>query len=316
MWRENCIPVIEIKPLVDDPEIGSENALGTAKEITKAMEDFGFVTITNYDKINKELISSLTESMTDFMKLSLEERKKFCVNDDDHGYFPASKDGKEGFDVRIRGINWPKDDGSLDGIFDTRCPTDHFQAAAKNYIHLISSLAKILINAISKSYNFGSKLNDIMPGHRSFLRVNYYPPRESAWTSGSDNAPLNCVEHFDSGIITLLYQDDVGGLEVQNPHNNEWIPVKPVPGSLIVNTGRAFERMSNGRAKATKHRVRFTPNITRFSIPYFVQPNPEGEFWPFGIKEEDRKYEPVKYLDWYNTNIRRYFPEYSQRSTK
>ena len=67
---------------------------------------------------------------------------------------------------------------------------------------------------------------------------------------------------------------------------------------------------------ATKHRVRFTPNITRFSIPYFVQPNPEGEFWPFGIKEEDRKYEPVKYLDWYNTNIRRYFPEYSQRSSK
>ena len=65
-----------------------------------------------------------------------------------------------------------------------------------------------------------------MPGHRSFLRVNYYPPREKAWTSGSDGSPLNCVEHFDSGIITLLYQDDVGGLEVQNPHNNEWIPVK------------------------------------------------------------------------------------------
>ena len=54
-----------------------------------------------------------------------------------------------------------------------------------------------------------------MPGHRSFLRLNYYPKRETAHTTGEDDLPLNCVEHFDSGFITLLYQDDIGGLEVQ-----------------------------------------------------------------------------------------------------
>lgn len=54
-----------------------------------------------------------------------------------------------------------------------------------------------------------------MPGHRSFLRLNYYPKRETAFATGSDDALLNCVEHFDSGLITLLYQDNIGGLEVQ-----------------------------------------------------------------------------------------------------
>ena len=76
------------------------------------MEDFGFVTITNYEKTDSAaLISSLKKCMTDFMQLPLEEKEKF------HGYIPASKrkDGKEAFDVRIKGISWPDEDGSLEG---------------------------------------------------------------------------------------------------------------------------------------------------------------------------------------------------------
>ena len=76
-------------------------------------------------------------------------------------------------------------------------------------------LAKILLNAIGRSESYGNAFDQIMPGHRSFLRLNYYPKRGSAFATGSDGAPLNCVEHFDSGLITILFQDDIGGLEVQ-----------------------------------------------------------------------------------------------------
>jgi len=124
---------------------------------------------------------------------------------------------------------------------------------------------------------------------------------------------LNCVEHFDSGLITLLYQDNVGGLELQRPDTGEWVQVPPKPNTFIINTGRAMERLTNGEAKATKHRVRFTANVKRFSLPYFYQPNPDALIWPFGTLEADRKFEPVKYLEWYNTNIRKNFPEYSAR---
>ena len=72
-----------------------------------------------------------------------------------------------------------------------------------------------MLKAIGREEGYGDAFDRIMPGHRSFLRINYYPKREKPHVYGSDGAPLNCVEHFDSGLITLLYQDDVGGLEVQ-----------------------------------------------------------------------------------------------------
>jgi len=124
---------------------------------------------------------------------------------------------------------------------------------------------------------------------------------------------LTLFEHFDSGLITILYQDNVGGLELQRPSDGQWIAVPPQEGVFIINTGRIMERMLNGEAKATKHRVRFTPGIERRSIPYFCQPNPNALIWPFGKDEKDRKFQPVRYLDWYNTNIRKNFPEYSYR---
>ena len=67
---------------------------------------------------------------------------------------------------------------------------------------------------------------------------------------------LSCVEHFDSGLITLLYQDNVGGLEVQRPSDGKWIPIAPREDVFVINTGRAMERITNGEAHATKHRVR------------------------------------------------------------
>ena len=60
--------------------------------------------------------------MNEFIAKPLSFRESFCVDNDDHGYFPASRDGKEGMDIRIRGVQWPGKDGALDGIFDTPMP--------------------------------------------------------------------------------------------------------------------------------------------------------------------------------------------------
>ena len=78
----------------------------------------------------------------------------------------------------------------------------------------------------------------------------------------------SCVEHFDSGLITLLYQDNVGGLEVQRPSDGKWIPIAPQDDVFVINTGRAMERITNGEAHATKHRVRIEalPSRTKVSI--------------------------------------------------
>ncbi|KNZ78934.1 UPF0676 protein, partial [Termitomyces sp. J132] len=88
--------------------------------------------------------------------------------------------------------------------------------------------------------------------------------------------------HSDYGSITIVFQDDVGGLEVEDPSTpGSFLPVPPFPGSIVVNAGDLLMRWSNDTIRSTIHRVRAPPNVTnedgmvpeRYSIPYFVCPD-------------------------------------------
>jgi isopenicillin N synthase-like dioxygenase len=79
--------------------------------------------------------------------------------------------------------------------------------------------------------------------------------------------------HADYGFVTLLLQDAVGGLEVQPHGQEEWIPVEPIPGALVVNLGEMLEVATNGYLMATIHRVTAPPpGVDRYSVPFFWSP--------------------------------------------
>jgi isopenicillin N synthase-like dioxygenase len=79
--------------------------------------------------------------------------------------------------------------------------------------------------------------------------------------------------HFDTGIITLLYQDDTGGLEVMNKAG-QWIPAPPVEGAYIINIGNTLQFWTGGRLASTNHRVRnLGSGAPRFSLPFFMTPD-------------------------------------------
>lgn len=89
--------------------------------------------------------------------------------------------------------------------------------------------------------------------------------------------PFGAGAHTDYGMMTLLFQDAVGGLEVQAKRGN-WQPVPANPELTIINCGDLLERWTNGRFRSTNHRV--LPNLgvrARQSIVLFIGPDPEVE---------------------------------------
>lgn len=104
------------------------------------------------------------------------------------------------------------------------------------------------------------------------FRIFHYPAAgqvaDAAW---------GVQEHTDYGLLTILRQDDVGGLEVRS--RSGWIEAPPVPDSFVCNIGDMLERMTGGAYRSTPHRVRQPPR-SRLSFPFFFDPSWDAEIVP------------------------------------
>src|SRR5262245_2893363 len=97
------------------------------------------------------------------------------------------------------------------------------------------------------------------------FRVFHYPPQPPAddgWGVG---------EHTDYGLLTLLAQDDNGGLQVHTPSG--WIDAPPLPGTFVCNIGDMLDRLTGGWYRSTPHRVRNVSGQERLSYPFFFDPD-------------------------------------------
>lgn len=110
------------------------------------------------------------------------------------------------------------------------------------------------------------------------LRLLHYPPVPVS--AFSKAGTVRAGEHSDYGSITLLFQDNRGGLQVMSPNGN-FIDATPIPGTIVVNAGDLLARWSSDSIKSTKHRVVQPPMPpsgdssypARYSIAYFCNPN-------------------------------------------
>ncbi|GJM37006.1 MAG: 2OG-Fe(II) oxygenase [Acidimicrobiales bacterium] len=109
----------------------------------------------------------------------------------------------------------------------------------------------------------------------STVRLNHYPvgdPVPAAEREGLN--PLGDValgHHTDPGVLTLLLQDDTGGLQAESSEHG-WIDVEPRPGTIVVNLADTLQVWTNDRYKAAVHRVVPMTDRSRYSIPFFSNP--------------------------------------------
>ncbi|KAI0747319.1 hypothetical protein BC629DRAFT_1298861, partial [Irpex lacteus] len=137
------------------------------------------------------------------------------------------------------------------------------------------------------------------------LRLLSYPPIKTDLLRGEGQARAG-AHSGELWHLTLLFQDSVGGLEVQNPHTKQFQPAPPIPGSIVINAGDLLARWSNDVLRSTLHRVVAPPakkiseteGITphRQSIAFFCNPNFDAEIscLPTCVGPEQKaKYSPV-----------------------
>jgi isopenicillin N synthase-like dioxygenase len=105
------------------------------------------------------------------------------------------------------------------------------------------------------------------------FRIFNYPPAMEG-----ENMPWGVGEHTDYGLLTILRQDDTGGLQVKS--RADWIDAPPIPGSFVCNIGDMLDRLTGGVYRSTPHRVVNTSKRNRISFPFFFDPNFDAKISP------------------------------------
>ena len=141
-----------------------------------------------------------------------------------------------------------------------------FRAAVQAYDAAVRALSQHLMRIVAlglglNADHFERYMQDPMP----VLRLLHYPPQPATAEPGQ----IGCGAHTDWGGITVLAQDDAGGLQLQSL-TGEWLEAEPVEGSFVVNLGGLMQRWTNDRYRSTLHRViNRRAGRDRYSIAYF-----------------------------------------------
>ena len=304
----NEIPVVDFSSFNTDenfdetkPEINK-----LAKEIYDAFTTIGFVYIKNHGIPESEITRLLTTGER-FFKLPSEEKNKFARKPNNHGYVAAGvelvdpntpSDFKEAFDISEpfnNDIPWPHGQCS------------DFQPNVSSFFHSCEKLSLRILDLIA----LGLKLEDrrlLRQTHSKFgsienrttLRLLYYPVMTEL-----KKGQIRLGEHTDYGTITLLFQDQIGGLQVVSQKEG-FIPATPIEGTILVNIGDLLQRWTNDKLVSTKHRVvvpgdddlrRLSP---RQSVAFFVHPDNDVII---ECLDGSAHYPPITSLDYLNQRL-------------
>ena len=293
------VPVIDISDLANG--VG-ESGNRSIDEIASAARTWGFFQVVNHG-ISGELIDQVRVQMGRFFALPVAIKEEIMrTRDNPWGYYnneltKNQRDKKEVFDYTSDGTDpiysavnqWPD--------FDPE-----FRIVMESYRDACERLSLKLLEAFCHGLNLPPDyLNDNFEAHHTgFIRLNYYPvkdPMQGRGDVGSlSGADMGVHHHTDAGALTVLLQDEVGGLQVHN--NGYWHDIAPVDGAFVINTGDMMQVWSNDNYQAAIHRVLAMSENDRYSIPFFYNPNAGTQVEPLPSVVSEESPAHYRNVDW------------------
>ena len=323
----DTIPAIDVSPLFD----GSAPSPATERLLCEAACDVGFMTIRGVpepDAIGDAARASLLRIFA--LRGDGQRRlwkKNFAPENPNlyRGWFPLEAGeprSREGFEIGPDLVRTLPDDGSDDLLYEPSVlPSDHefpgWRDDAARYYEAMERIGYALLAAISRGIGVPERIfRDAFRDGISTLRLLRYPARDPAvalapelekyfLTWRGERVELVCGAHVDSGLVTILSQCGVPGLQARSA-NGDWVEVPPEPEAFAVNFGGLLARWTGGRVRATRHRV-VSSGVERFSIPFFFEPRPDTVIAPLPL-DGIEPFEPFQFGDhlWATTTK---FPE-------
>ncbi|KAJ4798193.1 2-oxoglutarate (2OG) and Fe(II)-dependent oxygenase superfamily protein [Rhynchospora pubera] len=273
-----------------------------APQVRRACAEWGAFHVINHG-VPPSLLNEMRSVGVKFFESPMEQKTRFGC---DLAVGPAA----QGYGSRMLA----RDDTVLDWRdyfdhhtlpLDRRDPTKwpdfipNYREVVTQYSNEMERLAKRLLSIISQSLNLPpSYIEDAVGNVYQNITVSFYPP------CPRPDLALGLQAHSDMGAITLLIQDDVGGLEVLK--DDQWVLVQPLEDAIVVILADMTEIMTNGAYKSSVHRALVNANKARLSVATFYDPSKVCKIYPAPplITAENRaKYKEVVYGDfvrsWY-----------------
>ena len=275
-------------PKIDISEIEEKEFSRTLlQDFFSAYNKYGFGYIINHG-IEKTLIEQLFQVSKQFHSQPLSEKMRVALDHNHRGYIAINtstdvnskladvkkpnqsesfmmmrEDKSELPDVYLSGPNqWPK--------------LENFKEVLEKYTVNMTKLGRNLMRlALLSSGVKDFSVMQSLDTPTIWLRLLHYPPI-------SKNSPSDLygsAPHTDFGCLTILAQDEIGGLQVQT-REGEWIDVPKLEGSFVVNVGDMLSRYTNGLLRSTPHRVINKSGKERFSCPFFFDPHTNAVVQP------------------------------------
>jgi isopenicillin N synthase-like dioxygenase len=269
------LPIVDIAPLLDrDGDTAS-----VAGAIDRACREVGFFYVVGHG-VDPELRRRLDDLARAFFAMPDTEKADIAMARGGRawrGWFPVGGELTSGVPDLKEGIYFGAELGPEDPRVRAGLPLhgpNLFPARPAGlrdtvlaYLDEMTRLGQAILGGMAEGLGLDrSWFTDRLTADPVLLfRIFHYPP------APPDDGGWGVAEHTDYGLLTILGQDEHGGLQVRGPGG--WIDAPPVPDSFVCNLGDMLERLTGGRYRSTPHRVLNTSGADRLSYPFFLDPS-------------------------------------------
>ena len=305
----SLIPIVDLGGNVD-PD--AKCARESAKQLYEALSSIGFAYISEH-KVPPAMRSAAFNVSRAFHTSSVAQKQSLAINAFHRGYMGLATSTIVTSSVaRVTRPNMseslmlmhelPADDAALLAGRPLQGPNQwpgwvpDFRPRVEQFIKEVDALGRYIIQLIAMSLDLPAHALDHYFAHpTTFLRMLHYPPQPPL-----ENDQMGSAPHTDYGVITLLAQDNSGGLQVR-PRGGDWIDAPPMENTFVLNVGDMLSRWTNNRFVSTPHRVINRSGGDRYSLPYFLDPGMDALITCLPTctdAEHPPQYQPVLFGDY------------------